>query len=71
MQKRRDQIVLRMKNFKDFYAQLGPKTVLGDPVEFINGLPWRIMIKDCDEYVGLHLYCNGNEAGGAILICEC
>uniref|UniRef100_A0A914GT90 MATH domain-containing protein n=1 Tax=Globodera rostochiensis TaxID=31243 RepID=A0A914GT90_GLORO len=46
---------------KDFYEQLAPKTVHSDPVEFINGFPWQIMIKDCDEYVGLHLHCDGDE----------
>uniref|UniRef100_A0A183CAB6 BTB domain-containing protein n=1 Tax=Globodera pallida TaxID=36090 RepID=A0A183CAB6_GLOPA len=49
-----------MKNFKDFYEQHGPKTVRSD-VEYINGLPWRIKIKDCGDYVGLHLHCYGDK----------
>uniref|UniRef100_A0A183C5U1 MATH domain-containing protein n=1 Tax=Globodera pallida TaxID=36090 RepID=A0A183C5U1_GLOPA len=50
-----------MTNFKDFYKQRrGPKTVRSD-VEYINGLPWRIKIKDCGDYVGLHLHCYGDE----------
>ncbi|KAI3419131.1 hypothetical protein GPALN_006892 [Globodera pallida] len=58
------QIMLRMSNFKKFSEGQGPKYVLSDPVEFINGLPWRIKIKLTGKgaYVGFFVFCDGDKS---------
>uniref|UniRef100_A0A183BSC4 MATH domain-containing protein n=1 Tax=Globodera pallida TaxID=36090 RepID=A0A183BSC4_GLOPA len=58
--KRSGQIVYRMPNFKEFSEGRDTNGVC-DPVEFINGLPWQIIIKHSGANVGLYLQCDGDK----------
>ncbi|KAI3413255.1 hypothetical protein GPALN_010753 [Globodera pallida] len=59
--KRSGQIVFRMPHFTAFSEGRGPNKVLSAPVVYINGLPWRMRIDHCADYVDLYLLCYGDE----------
>uniref|UniRef100_A0A183BTF7 BTB domain-containing protein n=1 Tax=Globodera pallida TaxID=36090 RepID=A0A183BTF7_GLOPA len=58
--KRMGGIEFRLTNFKKFFKRCWPKYVLSEPVEYINGLPWRIRIDRYGAYVGFYLKCDGD-----------
>uniref|UniRef100_A0A183C139 MATH domain-containing protein n=1 Tax=Globodera pallida TaxID=36090 RepID=A0A183C139_GLOPA len=59
--KHQGQIAFRMPNLRPFSVGYGPNEVFSDPVEFINGFPWRIKIRRTidDTYVGFYVDCGG------------
>ncbi|KAL3084829.1 hypothetical protein niasHT_031714 [Heterodera trifolii] len=59
--KRGGQIVFKMANFKSFSKGCGPKIVFSEPSVPINGMPWRIRVKHCDECVRVDLFCAADQ----------
>uniref|UniRef100_A0A183BPV6 BTB domain-containing protein n=1 Tax=Globodera pallida TaxID=36090 RepID=A0A183BPV6_GLOPA len=62
--RRSGRIVFRVDNFKAFCEGRVPEQLISDSAEFINGLPWRIMIDvstDAQKFLKFFVLCDGDK----------